>query len=48
MIEWGEQQRCADPAVFCKLACAQLRAPIWIIADARRPSDIEYFKVFYW
>ncbi|EGD78513.1 phosphomevalonate kinase [Salpingoeca rosetta] len=47
MIAWGEKMRNADPGFFCRLATATATAPIWIVTDARRPSDIEYFKARY-
>ena len=45
MIEWGEAKRNADPGFFCRLATKDATAPIWIVTDARRPSDVAYFKV---
>eukprot|EP00053_Salpingoeca_punica_P018213 m.177797 g.177797 ORF g.177797 m.177797 type:complete len:210 (+) comp17385_c0_seq1:89-718(+) len=44
MIKWGEEQRNADPGFFCRLSTAGVAAPVWIVSDARRVSDIEYFK----
>ena len=45
MIHWGEKLRNTDPDYFCRLACsAAATLPIWIVVDARRPSDVFYFK----
>ncbi|XP_003743963.1 phosphomevalonate kinase [Galendromus occidentalis] len=46
MVAWGEKQRQINPAFFCELAVEKYQAdkvPIWIVSDARRPTDIEYF-----
>ena len=44
MIRWGEAKRDANPNFFCDLACAAgERKRVWIVTDARRPSDIAYF-----
>eukprot|EP00729_Bicosta_minor_P014517 gene14517-33974_t len=32
-----------DPEYFAKLATAKATAPVWIISDARRPTDLVYF-----
>ena len=51
MIVWGEEKRNQDPGYFCRLAAATAVGeggrtwPVWIVADARRPSDVEYFQV---
>ena len=48
MIEWGEERRDQDPGYFCSLACQQaVVTPIWLVSDARRPTDIEYFQSRY-
>lgn len=50
MIKWGEEMRQKDPDYFCNLAISQNNAanyPIWIVSDARRPTDISYFKQNY-
>ena len=46
MIKWGEDKRNQDPSYFCRLATAGKEAekPVWIISDARRKTDIAYFK----
>ena len=45
MITWGEEKRSRDPSYFCNLIGEQGRNyPMWIISDARRKTDIEYFK----
>ncbi|XP_059836028.1 phosphomevalonate kinase isoform X2 [Hypanus sabinus] len=38
MIRWGEEQRVRDPGYFCCLI---------IISDARRHSDLEWFRTHY-
>lgn len=43
MIRWGEDRRNKDPEYFAKLATAKATAPVWIISDARRPTDLVYF-----
>lgn len=51
MIEWGEERRNRDPGYFCRLTIEMSKGhqtrPIWIISDARRPSDIDYFRQNY-
>ncbi|ESO87613.1 hypothetical protein LOTGIDRAFT_179274 [Lottia gigantea] len=49
MIRWGEEQRQKDPGYFCRLATSGDNSdkPIWIISDARRKTDVEYFKTNY-
>jgi len=44
MILWGEQMREEDPFYFSKKATDSLKAPAWIVVDARRPIDIQYFQ----
>lgn len=47
MIKWGENERTKDPSVFCRLSTETEEAvskSFWIITDARRPSDLEYFN----
>ena len=45
MIRWGESKRKEDPNFFCNLACAAGSGrQTWIVTDARRPTDIAYFK----
>ncbi|XP_064474402.1 phosphomevalonate kinase-like isoform X2 [Ornithodoros turicata] len=50
MVAWGEERRQRDPGYFCKLAIEQSSAferPVWIISDARRTTDLQYFKQNY-
>lgn len=49
MIKWGEEMRKKDKGYFCRLAIreAENHHDVWIISDARRKSDIEYFKKEY-
>ena len=47
MIRWGEEVRAQDPGYFCRLATTGLDKPVWLVCDARRPTDIEYFKSLY-
>ncbi|XP_054714347.1 phosphomevalonate kinase-like [Uloborus diversus] len=46
MIQWGEEIRNKDPAYFCRHAIVQAEARskgIWVVSDARRKSDIDFF-----
>nr|UJH41138.1 phosphomevalonate kinase [Pardosa pseudoannulata] len=46
MIKWGEEIRNHDPGYFCRHAIAQSNASykkIWVVSDARRKTDIEFF-----
>lgn len=48
LFRWGENKRASDPGYFCRLVCQEaiaLEKPIWIISDARRLTDVEYFQV---
>ncbi|XP_052099950.1 phosphomevalonate kinase-like [Mytilus californianus] len=48
MIKWGEDKRTEDPGFFCRLATSKNNLKkIWIITDARRKTDVEYFKENY-
>eukprot|EP01134_Creolimax_fragrantissima_P003207 CFRG3207T1 len=50
MIAWGEAKRNADSGYFCKLVEEEAilsGSKVWIITDARRPTDIEYFLQHY-
>lgn len=58
MIRWGEEKRNADPSYFCRLAVKMtfsgiskendsLQKPVWIVSDARRKSDVDYFRETY-
>lgn len=46
MIRWGEEKRNQDPGYFCQLATANVPPSfhVWIISDARRQTDVRYFK----
>lgn len=46
MIKLGEEKRDEDPSYFCRLATEGEEAEknVWIISDARRKTDIAYFK----
>eukprot|EP01137_Pigoraptor_chileana_P014516 Opistho-2@69233 len=44
MIRWGEEKRTSDPSFFCRKATVDATSPVWIISDARRPTDVLYFK----
>ncbi|CAJ1061317.1 phosphomevalonate kinase [Xyrichtys novacula] len=44
MILWGETQRRQDPGYFCRLATRGVRQPVWVVSDARRRTDLEWFK----
>nr|XP_009862384.1 phosphomevalonate kinase-like [Ciona intestinalis] len=42
MIVWGELKRNEDPSYFWKAATrACHKFPVWVITDARRPSDLK-------
>ena len=43
MIAWGEDKRASDPGFFANLVVAAATAPILIISDARRPTDLQFF-----
>ncbi|XP_008302714.1 phosphomevalonate kinase [Stegastes partitus] len=43
MIHWGETRRRQDPGFFCRLATRGARQPVWVVSDARRLSDIQWF-----
>lgn len=50
MIVWGEERRNKDPGFFCRLATLEspgAHKPVWVISDARRKTDIEYFRSAY-
>lgn len=50
MIAWGERKRDEDSAYFCRLSTETspgFHKPVWIISDARRKTDINYFKETY-
>ncbi|XP_050420259.1 phosphomevalonate kinase [Adelges cooleyi] len=48
MIDWSDEIRSKDPSYFCRLA-VEMYDPnhtkdIWVISDARRKTDIAWFK----
>lgn len=43
MIQWGETLRSQDPGFFCRLATRGARQPVWMVSDARRLSDLQWF-----
>lgn len=43
MIQWGETRRSQDPGYFCRLATAGAHQPVWVVSDARRLSDLQWF-----
>lgn len=49
MIRWGEERRHQDSSFFCRLATEMPGAdkPVWIISDARRLTDLHYFRTHY-
>ena len=47
MIGWGEEQRQRDSSVFCRLATQRMICPVWVVSDARRITDIAYFRENY-
>ncbi|KAK0155563.1 Phosphomevalonate kinase [Merluccius polli] len=47
MIAWGEQCRRQDPGFFCRLATQGAQQPVWIVSDARRCSDLLWFRTEY-
>ncbi|XP_069805272.1 phosphomevalonate kinase [Dendropsophus ebraccatus] len=47
MIRWGEEKRRSDPGFFCRLIVEGERRPLWIISDARRRSDVDWFRAAY-
>ncbi|KAJ8398511.1 hypothetical protein AAFF_G00427660 [Aldrovandia affinis] len=47
MIAWGERRREQDPGFFCRLAQRGATQPIWIVSDARRLSDLQWFWTEY-
>ncbi|XP_044064162.1 phosphomevalonate kinase [Siniperca chuatsi] len=44
MIRWGETRRRQDPGFFCRLATRGAWQPVWVVSDARRPSDLQWFS----
>lgn len=51
MLEWSEKIRNEDYGYFCRAAIEMNKAadekPIWIVSDARRKTDIKWFKENY-
>lgn len=47
MIVWGEEMRTKDPGYFCRLATREADKPVWLVCDARRKTDVDYFKSHY-
>ena len=48
MIAWGEERRKKDPSFFCQLATSDgLNKKVWVISDARRRTDVDYFRQRY-
>ncbi|XP_033208328.1 probable phosphomevalonate kinase [Belonocnema kinseyi] len=46
MVKWGEETRKKDYGYFCRAAIEMYNAedkPIWIVSDARRKTDIQWF-----
>ncbi|XP_075901904.1 phosphomevalonate kinase [Nelusetta ayraudi] len=43
MIRWGESRRRQDPGFFCRLATRGAEQPLWVVSDARRLSDLQWF-----
>uniref|UniRef100_A0A3P9PPB6 Phosphomevalonate kinase n=1 Tax=Poecilia reticulata TaxID=8081 RepID=A0A3P9PPB6_POERE len=44
MIRWGEDRRNCDPGFFCRLATRGAQQPVWVVSDARRQSDLQWFR----
>ncbi|XP_074539073.1 phosphomevalonate kinase [Halichoeres trimaculatus] len=44
MIQWGETRRNQDPGYFCRLATRGAQQPVWVVSDARRLSDLQWFQ----
>lgn len=44
MVKWGEEKRKADPGFFARLVVGAAKAEILIISDARRATDLEFFR----
>ena len=43
MVRWGESLRKNDPTYFCRLALETCVAPLCIVSDCRRPTDLQFF-----
>ncbi len=44
MIIWSEAVRDSNPEFFCQLAIAEANCSVWLVCDARRESDMRFFK----
>ena len=44
MIVWGVARRKADPGFFAREVVAGATAPVLIVSDARRPTDLAFFQ----
>jgi len=47
MLRWSEEIRNKDYTFFCREAISKYEAekfPVWIISDARRLTDLKYFR----
>jgi len=48
MVEWGEEIRNKDPGYFCRICVKEgIGFNIWIVADVRRKTDLEWFSSRY-
>uniref|UniRef100_A0A8C8VG63 Phosphomevalonate kinase n=1 Tax=Pelusios castaneus TaxID=367368 RepID=A0A8C8VG63_9SAUR len=47
MIRWGEEKRSTDPGFFCRIIMENITQPVWVVSDARRLSDVEWFQDVY-
>lgn len=47
MILWSEEKRRADPGCFCRKAVEGFSQPVWLVSDARRMSDFQWFREAY-
>lgn len=47
MIVWSEAIRSRSPGYFCRLAVSEANCPVWLISDARRQSDMQFFREEY-
>jgi len=48
MVEWGEGIRNKDPGYFCRICVKDgIGFHIWIVADVRRKTDLEWFSSRY-
>ncbi|XP_039705739.1 phosphomevalonate kinase isoform X2 [Pteropus medius] len=47
MILWSDEKRQADPGCFCRKAVEGFSQPVWLVSDARRMSDVQWFREAY-